>query len=150
MLNETGWTTLHSSDGTSFSNNSDVIGTSVAALAHANAYFDLNSPDNKRTFIFQRGGTSRLWAFRTDRAALAATGPAVALAEPTAGLEALRRAVTLLAALHLILLVRVVPSEDHHRRWFRSGGRRYRRLRRRAFLWPFAGIAQCLRPLAHR
>ena len=61
LMNESGHQTLHSSDATSFSNAGDVIGTSSAALAHQNAYFDLISPDNKRSLLFRRGANSRSW-----------------------------------------------------------------------------------------
>ena len=53
LMNESGHQTLHSSDATSFSNAGDVIGTSSAALAHQNAYFDLISPDNKRSLLLR-------------------------------------------------------------------------------------------------
>jgi hypothetical protein len=57
--NENGWTTTRSSDGTNSSSSGDVIGTTVANLAHSNAYFNLNSPDGLRSLMWQRGTTSR-------------------------------------------------------------------------------------------
>lgn len=65
-LNEAGWVTNRSSDGTSFSNTGDVIGTSAAALAHNNAYFSLVSPDSKRWIIYRRGANSRSWEFQVS------------------------------------------------------------------------------------
>ena len=60
-LNENGWTTTRSSTGSSNSQSGDVIGTTTANLAASNAYFNLNSPDGKRSFLVQRGLTSRSW-----------------------------------------------------------------------------------------
>jgi hypothetical protein len=63
LFNDAGYTTQMTSNGSSFSTNSDIIGTSSSALAHNNAYFDLKSPDGKRTLLFRRGATSRSLEF---------------------------------------------------------------------------------------
>jgi len=65
-MNEAGYVTNRSSDGTTFSNTGDVIGTSALALGHTNAYFSLVSPDGKRWFIIRRGSTTRSWEFQVS------------------------------------------------------------------------------------